>query len=71
MVIPQDIRRKMDLHKGRRLYLEFSEIDQTITLRAVGDPGSLRGFLKGSKVLTLRAEERRKELERDGRRSRK
>ena len=71
LVIPQEVREKLDLQKGRRLFLDFSERDGTITLRPLPNKpaGSLRGFLKGSKVQELRAEERRKELERDARRS--
>ena len=71
MVIPQVVREKLDLHKGRLLFLEFSERDRTITLRPL-DPhagASLRGFLKDTNVLELRAEERRRELERDARRT--
>ena len=73
MVIPQEIREKMDLQKGRRLFLDFSERDRTITLRPLGKrtEGSLRGFLRHTNVLELRAEERRKELERDARRARR
>ena len=71
LVIPQEVREKLDLQKGRRLFLDFSERDAAITLRPLPNQpaGSLRGFLKGSNVLKLRAEERRKELERDERRS--
>ena len=71
MVIPQVVREKLDLHKGRLLFLEFSERDRTITLRPLDPQGgaSLRGFLKDTNVLELRAEERRRELERDARRT--
>ena len=73
MVIPQEIREKLDLHKGRRLFLDFSERDRIITLRPIGNQaqGSLRGFLKHTDVLELRVAERRKELERDARRARR
>ena len=71
LVIPQEVREKLDLQKGRRLFLDFSERDGTITLRPLPNKPaeSLRGFLKGTNVLKLRADERRKELERDERRS--
>ena len=70
VVIPQPIREKLDLRKGRRLLLEFSEADKTITLRSLERvPGrSLRGFLKGTNALELLEAEHRQEVERDGRR---
>ena len=67
MVIPQHIRKKLDLDKGRRVFLEFSEAERTITLRPVaGRPGtSLRGFLRDTNVTELRRQERRRERLKD------
>jgi AbrB family looped-hinge helix DNA binding protein len=64
LVIPQEIRRKLDLVKGRKLFLEFSESDNTITLRPMDALESLRGFLKSAPTTDrmlriVRREERR------------
>ena len=70
MVIPQKIREKMELHKGRRLFLEFSEREKIIILRPIDNTGrSLRGILKGTNALELLEAEHRWEIERDERRS--
>jgi len=66
LVIPQEIRRKLELTKGRRIELQFSEQDRTITLRPVEPLKTLRGFLKGTPstthmLRTLRKEERQRE----------
>ena len=70
ILIPQKIREKMDLHKGRRLFLEFSERDKIIILRPIDNAGhSLLGILKGTNALELLEAEHRSDLERDERRS--
>jgi len=66
LVIPHQIRRKLDLAKGRRLYVEFSEKDRTIILRPVDTFRTLRGFLKGTPpanqmLKTVRMEERKQD----------
>ncbi len=66
LAIPLEIRRKLDLSKGRKLYLDFSEDEKTIILRPIGPPKSLRGFLKGTPPAdqmlgTVRAEERKRD----------
>ena len=35
LVIPHEIRQKLDLPKGRKLFVDFSERERTITLRPV------------------------------------
>ena len=70
LVIPQQIREKLNLRKGRRLFLEFSEAERLITLRPVdlGEGKSLRGILRGTNALEMLEAEHRQELERDERR---
>jgi AbrB family looped-hinge helix DNA binding protein len=71
MVIPLAFRRKMDLQKGSRLALDFSERDRTITLRPLtgSGQGSLRGFLKGTEVMEVRRAERQREMTKDAKRT--
>ena len=71
IVIPQEIRSKLDLVKGRKLFVDFSEQEGTITLRPVGAIRSLRGLLKGPPTVdrmlrTVRREERRSEARKRG-----
>ncbi len=69
LVIPQEIRRKLDLAKGSRLHLGLMDDGQTITLRPVGRIKSLRGFLKGTPTADrMLAAVRREERQRDERR---
>jgi AbrB family looped-hinge helix DNA binding protein len=72
LVIPHEIRRKLELTRGSKLFVDFSETEGTITLRPVGSLPSLRGFLKGTPPVDrmLRAA-RREERDRDARRSRR
>ena len=72
LVIPQQVREKLDLRKGSRLYLEFSEPSHTITLRPleVEKRSSLRGILKHTRALELLEAEHRAEIRRDERRKR-
>lgn len=71
LVIPHQVRQKLELSKGRKLFLEFSETERTITLRPIPPLQSLRGFLKGApsadRMLRIA---RREERARDGRRGR-
>ena len=71
LVIPQEIRSKLDLVKGRKLFVDFSEQEGTITLRPVAPLKTLRGFLKGTPsadhmLRTVRREERRSDERKRG-----
>jgi len=72
LVIPQQVRAKLDLRKGSRLYLEFSQPSKTITLRPleVDQRPSLRGILKHTRALEMLEAEHRAEIRRDERRRR-
>lgn len=71
LVIPQDIRRRLDLAKGSRLHLSLMDDGQTIALRPVGRVKSLRGFLKGTPSADRMLQAvRREERQRDERRGR-
>ena len=72
IVIPHEIRQRMDLRKGRRLFLDFSESEMTIKLRPAGENAeiTLRGLLRDTDVLEMRNRERQKEISKDERRSR-
>ncbi len=66
LVIPQEIRRKLELSRGSQLLLEFHEEDRAITLRPIPPRKTLRGFLKGTPstaqmLRTVRREERERE----------
>ena len=69
LVIPQRIRERLDLHKGAKLFIEFSEPEKTITLRPVEgvENGELRGILKRTPVLRMLKDEHKRELARDAR----
>jgi AbrB family looped-hinge helix DNA binding protein len=71
LVIPRRIRETLDLRRGARLFIEFSEPEKTITLRPVEgiETGALRGILKRTPVLRILEAEHRRELARDARRT--
>jgi AbrB family looped-hinge helix DNA binding protein len=71
LVIPQRIRERLDLQKGTKLFIEFSEPEKIITLRPVEgvENGALRGILKRTPVLRMLEAEHKKELARDARRT--
>lgn len=54
IVIPKEIRRKLNLQPGQRL--QFTEKDQCIEVRPVLSPDQLIGFLKGPQPLQLERE---------------
>lgn len=72
LVIPHDIREKLDLRRGKKLLLKFSEAQKTITLRpiAAGQGRGLRGILRGTRALEMLEAEHKRELESDDRRRR-
>ncbi len=72
LVVPQAIRDKLDLRKGSKLFVEFSEVNKTITLRPVslGQRPTLRGILKGTRALEMLEAEHKQEVARDERRTR-
>jgi AbrB family looped-hinge helix DNA binding protein len=70
LVIPQRIRERLDLQKGTKLFIEFSESEKTITLRLVEvENGGLRGILKRTPVLRMLEVEHKRELVRNGKRT--
>jgi AbrB family looped-hinge helix DNA binding protein len=54
LVIPKEIRKKLDLKPGQRI--QFAEKNGRVEIRPILTPDQLIGFLKGPKPLVLERE---------------